>query len=220
MTPDLERAAAEALRVLIDHAVSETPIVPLPLLLSYPNVRVISFTRMADEAGVERHDLVPLFGSNQDAATFHLKSEIEGVEYVVVYNMRLPFEIVWRALARELGHIVLGHDGQTRSLDVRMAEATCFAHHLICPRPVLRLLLDSGLPLTQDVLTDTVGCSSECVAGLQKIPAIRVPAELNTRVRDLFARGMSEYVRFHRAASLPDRSPVLDLGSYMGGYEE
>jgi len=44
----------------------------------------------------------------------------------VVYNQRMPFDIVRKALARELGHIVLGHDG-TRPEEVRNTEAEHFA---------------------------------------------------------------------------------------------
>lgn len=217
--PDLERAAVAALEMLIENRITETPIKPMPFLLSHPGVRVMPFTHMAAEAGVEREDLVPLFGENQDAATFHLAAEIEGVRYVVVYNMRLPFEIIWRAVARELGHIVLGHDGVTRPPEVRRAEAMCFAHHLLCPRPVVRMLQESG-PVTLSMLAHTTGCSEECVDDMRAIPGVRVPAELNRAVRDQFARGIQEYLRFHASAPLPDRSPVLDLGSYMDLYED
>ena len=218
--PDFERAATKAMEILIDNNVTETPVNPLPILLDYPGVRVMPFTRMADEAGVERHDLVPLFGGNQDAATFHLQMDILDVQYVVVYNMRLPFEIIWRGIARELGHIVLGHDGVTRTTDARMAEAMCFAHHLISPRPVLNMLLQSGMPLTMSALAHTTGCSDECVRDLQKIPGVHIPAELNRKVRDQFARGISEYIRFHMSSPMADRSPLIDLGTYMDYYEE
>ena len=217
--PDLERAAVAAMNMLLENGVTETPVKPLPMLLSYPGVRVMPFTHMAAEAGVQREDLVPLFGENQDAASFHLVSEIEGVRYVVVYNMRLPFEIVWRAVARELGHIVLGHDGVTRSPEARRAEAMCFAHHLLAPRPVLKLMLEAG-PLTMNMLAHTTGCSEECVDDMRQIPGVCVPPELNRAVRERFARGIGEYLRFHASAPLPDRSPVLDLGSYMDYYIE
>lgn len=219
-TPDLERAASAALRLLIDNSVTETPVNPLPVLLNLPHVRVIPYTKMADEAGMDRQDLVPIFG-NQDAATFRLNlSGVDDVRYVVVYNMRLPFEIIWRAIARELGHIILGHDGVTRPMSVRMAEASCFAHHLICPRPVIQLLRSSGLPLTMNVLSNVTGCSQECVEDMQNIPGVSVSAELNRAVRDLFAPHIKEYVAFHLSSLKPDRSPLVDFGSYMEGYIE
>ena len=160
-----------------------------------------------------------MFGENQDAATFRLGMDIGDVKYVVVYNMRLPYEIIQRAIARELGHIVLGHDGQTRPTDVRMAEAMCFAHHLISPRPVISMLRQA-FPVTMNVLTDTTGCSDDCVAELRKIPGAHVSKELNREVKNLFERGISEYIRFYQASAKEDRSPIVDFGTYMEGYEE
>ena len=218
--PDFDRAAIAASQMLIDNHITETPVNPLPILLNYPGVRVLPYTKMADEAGIDRNDLVPIFG-NQDAATFLLNMPgLDDVKYVVVYNMRLPFEIIWRAIARELGHIVLEHDGITRPQSVRMAEAVCFSHHLISPRPVLQFLRQSGLPFTLNVLTNTTGCADECVQEMQSIPGAHVPAELNARVRDLFVPHLREYVDFYYASHKHDNSPLLDLGTFMDNYEE
>ena len=143
MQPDFDRAATKAAETLIENQIIGTPIDSLSILMHYPGVRVMSFKSLAEVAGMHRHDLIPLFGENQDAATFNLAEKIEGVNYVVIYNMRLPYEIIWRGIARELGHIVLGHDGITRPAEIRLAEAKCFAHHLISPRPVLNMLRNS-----------------------------------------------------------------------------
>ena len=219
--PDYDTAAIKAMQLLIDNNITETPINPLPILLNYPGVRVVPFTRMADEAGIERKDLIPMFGVNQDAATFHLKMQnMKDVNYVVFYNMRLPYEIIWRGIARELGHIVLKHDGSTRTPEARLAEAMCFAHHLISPRPILYLIQQSGVPLTMSVLAQTTGCSAECVEDMQQIPLTNVPKELNIKVRDLFSAHINEYLRFHAASPLKDKSPVLDFGTFMDGYKE
>ena len=85
MKPDFDRAAAKAMEILIGNMLTETPIDPLAILLKTPGVRVLPFTRMAAEAGLERKDLVQLFGCNQDAATF-LVDSIESVRYVVVHQ--------------------------------------------------------------------------------------------------------------------------------------
>lgn len=219
MLPDYEKAAVKAMELLIANQTTETPIDSLSMLLKYPGVRVISFTRFAQQAGIERHDLVPMFGVNQDAATFNLGMDIEDVKYVVVYNMRLPYEIIQRGIARELGHIILGHDGETRPTNVRMAEALCFAHHLISPRPIINMLRES-IPLTMNVLTDTTGCSDDCVEELRNIPGVRVPKEINREVKNLFSRGIAEYVRFNKASEKPDNSHLIDFGTYMDYYEE
>lgn len=220
MTPDYDRAAVAAMNLLIENNITETPIKPMPILLNYKGVRVMPFTHMADEAGIEREDLIPMFGSNQDAATFHLSMGINDVRYIVVYNMRLPFEIIWRGVARELGHIVLGHDGVTRPQEVRRAEAMCFAHHLISPRPIINIIRQSGIPLTMNVLANTTGCSEECVDDMRMIPGAHVPKELNIKVRKLFKRGINEYLRFHAASPVADKSPIVDFGTYMDDYTE
>ena len=219
MEPDYNKAATKAMEILIANNISETPVDTLSILLKYPGVRVISFKSFAIQAGIQRHDLIPLFGENQDACTFNLDMDIDGVKYVVVYNMQLPYEIIWRGIARELGHIVLGHDGQTRSTEVRMEEALCFAHHLISPRPVLHML-QQEIPLTMNVLTATTGCSDECVDELREIPGAHVPPELNRQVKELFSRGISEYIRFYKASNKTDKSPLIDYGTFMDNYEE
>lgn len=218
--PDLDRAATAAMRLLIENNITETPVNPLPIMLNYPGVRVLPYTKMALDAGMDRKDLVPIFG-NQDAATFRLNMpSLDNVNYVVVYNMRLPFEIIWRAIARELGHIVLDHDGITRPQAVRMAEAVCFAHHLISPRPVLHFLSQSGVPLTMNVLTNTTGCSDECVDEMQTIPGVHVDPAINAQVRDLFAPHLKEFINFHNSSPKQDKSPLLDLGTFMDYYKE
>ena len=219
MIPDFDRAATMAMETLIKNGITETPIDSLSILLKYPGVRVMSFTKFATQAGVDRSDLIPLFGANQDAATFNLDMNIEGVKYVVVYNMRLPYEIIMRGVARELGHIVLGHNGVTRTPEVRKAEAMCFAHHLISPRPVIRMLQDS-IPLTMNVLTATTGCSEECVDEMRDIPGAHVAPEINRQVKELFERGITEYISFYNAAKKEDKSPLIDFGKFMENYEE
>lgn len=219
MKADFDRAAIMAMETLLSNNITETPIDSLSIILKTPGVRVMSFTRFATQAGMDRHDLVPLFGGNQDAATFNLDLDIDGVQYVVVYNMRLPHEIILRGIARELGHIVLGHDGLTRPTPVRYAEAMCFAHHLISPRPILNQLRQE-IPLTMNVLTATTCCSDECVEDLRTIPGVHVPAELNRKVKDLFARGIGEYIRFYKAAKKKDYTPLIDFGTYMDNYIE
>lgn len=218
MKPDYDKAATKAMEILIENRITETPIDTLSILLKYPGVRVMSFTKFATQAGKDREDLVPMFGENQDAATFTLDTPIEDVKYIVVYNMRLPHEIIMRGIARELGHIALGHDGITRPSDIRRAEAMCFAHHLISPRPIIEMLRRS-VPLTMNVLTATTGCSDECVDDLRAIHGAHVPADLNREVKRLFERGINEYIRFYLAAKT-DKSPVIDFGTFMDNYEE
>ena len=220
MTPDYEKAAAAAMNLLIEKQIRKTPIDALDILLHTEGVRVMTFSSMALETGKDREELVPLFGENQDAVTFRIENRIDGVQYVVVYNMFLTVDIVMRGIARELGHIILKHDGVTRETAVRMAEAQCFAHHLLSPRPVISMIREAGLPVTLDVLAETTGCSSDCVEGIRTIPGVHIPADLNRRVKELFRPEIDEYIRFREASGKKDTSPVVDFGQFMDFYEE
>ncbi len=220
MKPNYDMAATEAMKILVDNGITETPISSMPILLNYPKVRVMSFSNMADMTEINRKDLIPMFGFNQDAVTFRLNLTGMDVRYVVIYNMCLPHEEIRRSIARELGHIVLGHDGQTRPTETRMAEALCFAHHLLTPRPIVHMIQQSGIPFTMNVLAHTTGCSADCVEEIQDIPGVHVPAELNSKVKALFAPHIGEYIRFHKSAPKPDTSPLVNFGSYMEFYEE
>lgn len=219
MKPDFDKAATKAMEILVANNVTDTPIASLQILLNYPHVRVMSFASMAYNTEIDRDDLVPQFANNQDATTFKL-SGMDGVDYVVVFNMKLPYEDIRRAIARELGHIVLGHDGQTRPTEVRRAEALCFAHHLLTPRPIIDMIQKSGLPLTVNVLTHTTGCSADCVEEIREMPGTNVSPELNQKVKQLFAPHILEYIRFHQSSPKADHSPVIDFGTYMDGYAE
>ena len=124
-----------------------------------------------------------------------------------------------RALARELGHIVLGHDG-SRPEDVRTEEALVFARHLLCPRPVIHALQESGIKLTVEVLGNVTGCYEKCLAGLRKTPGAHIPAIANRIMRGQFADYIDDFIRFQSIIQDEDESPLADFGTYMDNYEE
>lgn len=216
--PDYNLAAASALRTLIFHKIKTAPIVPLPIIKSTPGVLAMPFADLANNAGMERNRLVPMFGENQDAITFHVGSDI--IRYVVAYNQYLPFDAIRRGLARELGHIVLGHDGRKLPTDVRMEEAMTFARHLLFPRPLIHAVQEAGFPLTIDVVGSLTGCYVRCLEGLQKTPGIHVPPELNRAVKDQFADCIRNFIDFQSVISSGDSSALADFGRFMDGYEE
>lgn len=217
MTPDYERAATMAMKTLIANRITTAPVIPLPIFKRKPGVLVLSFAEMSDMADVDRNSFVARFGANQDAATIHLPDS--PLKYIVAYNQRLPFYMLQRALSRELGHIVLGHDG-TRPDDVRNAEAYCFAHHLLCPRPLIHALHQAGIPVTVEVLGSVTGCYERCLVGIRREPGVHVPPELNRAVRDQFAPWLDNYIAFQRYLSPDDLSTVADFGNYMDNYTE
>ena len=219
MTPDYDRSAIKATETLIKYGVSSAPVDPLPILKRTPGVLVLSFEEMSIMARVGRKDLLDMFGcENQDAVT---TAYINGnsIHYVVTYNRLLSSRIIDRALARELGHIILGHDG-TRPEDVRQEEAKCFAHHLLCPRPLIHAIQESNIRLSVEMLGNITGFYDHCLSCIRNQPTAHVPADLNRQVRENFSQYISNLCEFQRYASLSDSSPLADFGPYMEGYEE
>lgn len=217
--PDYQTSAVKAAELLIQHEICTAPVDPLPILKNWPGVFVVSFAEMSEHLGAKRRDLVSICGNhNQDAVT-SVHMDGDSVRYIVAYNQLLPFHIVKRALARELGHIVLGHDG-SRPEDLRNEEARCFAHHLLCPRALIHSILASNLRLTTELLGNVTGFYDFCLACMRKTPGVSVPAELNRKVRDQFKPYFYNLFDYQRYASLKDGSAVADLGTYMDYYEE
>lgn len=218
-SPDFETAAIRASETLIQYNISSAPVIPVPILKSMPNVLIMSFTEMSYQSGIDREDLISKFGiENQDAATCVQK--INGkLCYVIVYNQRLPFYMIQRGLARELGHIVLGHDG-SRPDAVRYAEAQVFAYHFLCPRPVIRAIQESNVRFSIEVLGSTTGCYEMCLTGMRQTPGVHVPPELNRKVREQFADYLDNFIGFQSLVQARDVSVLADFGTYMDGYEE
>lgn len=218
-TPDIQNAAIKAAETLVKYHITSAPISPLPILKQIPGVLVVSFAEMAERMSTDRSAVISLFGDgNQDAVT-SLKVNNGQIHYVVAYNQRLPFYMLQRALARELGHIVLGHDG-TRPEDVRLAEAVTFARHLLTPRALIRSLLDAGLTVTVEMLGNVTGCYERCLAGMRKTPGTAVPAALNRAVREQFDDYVRNFIECQSVLNGDDESAVADFGTYMDLYEE
>ena len=217
--PDYLNAAIKASETLINFGISSAPVDSLPILKKYPGVFVVSFAEMSEQLSMERQNLVTLCGENNQDAVTSVHFDGDRVRYLVAYNQQLPLFIVNRALARELGHIVLGHDG-TRPEAVRNAEARCFAHHLLCPRPLIHAIQAFNLRLTTELLGNVTGCYDYCLSCIRRTPGVPVPAELNRAVRDQFMPYFKNLFEFQRYASLKDVSALADLGTYMDRYEE
>ena len=219
MMPNLEAAAIKAAETLIEYRISAAPVEPIHILKSTPNVVVTTFAEMALEAGMERNNLLKIFSKeNHDAMTYI--REIRGkLRYFVVFNQRLPMFMIQRGLARELGHVLLGHDG-SRPEDVRMEEANVFAYHLICPRPIIRAVQDSPIRLTTEVLGTMTGCFERCLAGMRKTPGVKVPAKLNRQVKAQFADYLEDFIDFYSILSDSDESADANFGTFMDGYVE
>ena len=219
MTPDYQKAAIKATELLIKHNIGTAPVDPLPLLKKTPNVLVKTYKQISDETNVDRKEILNMLGCNNQDAVTTVYLDNDKRFYLVAYNMMLPSISVNRALARELGHIVLGHDG-TRPEEVREEEAKCFAHHLLCPRALIHSIMATGIRMTVEMLGSVTGFYDLCLSCIRKQPAVKVPAELNRKVRDQFMPYVINLFEYYRCASLKDGSALADLGAYMEGYEE
>ena len=219
MSPDYQLAATKAAETIITFGISSAPVSPLPILKRLPGVLVVSFQKMSDDVDRDRQCVIDMFGSsNQDAFT-SVNVKDGKPYYLVTYNQQLSLVYVQRALARELGHIVLGHDG-TRPESVRNEEAKAFANHLLVPRALIHMIQASGLRLTEEVLGGLTGCYHHCLSCMRKIPPVAVAPELNRLVRDQFMPYFRNFFEFQRYAEHKDGSALADLGTYMEGYEE
>ena len=219
MKPDLETAAIRAYETLIRNNVSYAPISPLPILKRMKGVLVVSFAEMADRIGIGRHCVLDnLTEENHDA--FTAVDVHNGTNhYIIAYNQRLPTYVTDRALARELGHIVLGHNG-TRPEETRNEEALVFARHLLCPRPLIRLIQDAGITITTELLGNVTGCYERCQGCIRQTPGAKVPPELNRLVRQQFEEYVNELRGFQSFLSKDDHTGPVDFGTYFDFYEE
>lgn len=121
MEPDYQRAAQKAKELRAAGADC-----PLQILKSLQHVSAVSFAHASARYGIDREVLMSMFDSgNQDAITMFRSGS-----YLVIYNQKLPCETIRHAVARELGHIVMNHDG-SRPEEVRMAEANYFAKEFL-----------------------------------------------------------------------------------------
>ena len=217
MNPDFDRAATLAAETLIKNNICSSPVSPLPILKRMKGVIVVSFAEISDSIDMDRSELITMFNVNQDAVT-SVHVDDGKLRYVVAYNQRLPFYMLQRGLSRELGHIVLGHDG-SRPAHVRYAEAVCFAYHLLCPRALIHAMQEAGAKMTIETLGNLTGCYERCLSGMRKTPATHVPAELNRKIREQFSEYIDNFLDYHAVIAKDDDSVLADFGTYMDGYE-
>lgn len=220
MTPDFEKAAIKATETLIKFGVSTAPVEPMPIFKRIPGVLVLSFSEISNMVDIDRKRIKKLFGlENQDAVT-SIKVDDGKLQYLVAYNQLLPFAMIQRSLARELGHIILEHDGSLPE-DVRVMEAKAFSKHLLCPRALIHAIEESGTKLTVEALGCITGCYGRCQEFIREhLPETHVPAELNRQVKAQFADYIQNFVDYQSILVKKDKSPLADLGAYMEGYEE
>lgn len=219
MTPDYEKAAIKATETLIKYGVDTAPVFPIQILKRIPGVLVLSFSEISNRIDIERKKLVTLFGlENQDAVT-SIQIDEGGLKYIVAYNQLLPFNMLQRSLARELGHIILEHD-DSMDEDTRVMEAKAFSKHLLCPRALIHAIQESGAQLTVEAVGCITGCYGRCQSLIRRLPGVHVPAELNRKVREQFSEYIENFISYQSILVKRDASPLADFGEYMLNYVE
>lgn len=219
MRPNYEKAAITAAEALIRYGITTAPVIPLPIFKRTPGVLVLSFAEMSDQMGIARENLVTMCGTeNQDAVT-SVVTDNGQLRYVVAYNQRLPFYMLQRSLARELGHILLRHDGSLPE-DIRFAEAQCFAAHFLCPRALIHAIQETGTRLTVEAVGSVTGCYERCMKVIRNLPGVQVPAELNRKVREQFTDYIKNFTDYQTILVKQDDSALADFGTFMDGYME
>ena len=220
-TPDYQKAATCALETLVRFGVDSAPINPIPMILAMPDaVTLVTYSQLSDDIGINRNDLIRKATFAPDA--FSSASVIDGKRhYIIAYNKKLGENnhSLHCALARELGHVVLGHDGSL-PYDVRMEEVRCFHHHLLAPRPLIHMIQTSGIRLTTATLNFMTGCNDQCLASMRTVPAVETPDDLNRAVRDQFKEYFFNHFEVQRVRTENDGTTLADFGTYMEGYEE
>ena len=216
MIPDFSKAATKAAECLIKHCIRVSPVSPLRILEQLENVIVISFADLSDLHGVSTNDIIPLFGKNRDAVS-SIHTEQGRQIYVVAYNSLLPFAMVQRGLARELGHILLQHE---ESSPENSAEAACFVHHLLCPRPLIHAIQATGIRVTVDLIANLTGTFDQDLIAMRRLPEAIVPAGTNRFLRGQFMPFIINFFEFYQTVMPNDGSAIADFGSYMDGYIE
>ena len=116
MNPNYDAAVAKASETFSRFGTAD----PVQILRRLSNVKLISFD--AADMPID-HDAFSCVQENK---------------YIVIYNSGLSPVRLRSALARELGHVILQHDG-TGPEDIWMEEATCFAYHFLCPPPAVNI---------------------------------------------------------------------------------
>ena len=216
MNPDYEKAAVKAAETLIKYNVCSAPVSPLPILEKMENVIVVSFADVCSCSGISQCDFLPLFGKGRDAVT-SIHRENGKTWYVVAYNSLLPFNMIQRALAREMGHIVLRHEGSSKE---NAQEAICFSQHLLCPRPLIHAIQATGFRITMDMLANLTGIFDQCLVCMRHTPGVSVPAGMNRFIRSQFMPFVQNFFEFYITVHPDDGSAVADFGSFMENYEE
>lgn len=219
--PDFNKAAAQAVRVLLKYDVCRVPVYPHQIIQKCDNTALINFSQFANQLHEDRAVIIDHLKSGNDVATTIVKEQANGEPfYICVYNREKEFCQIRFALSIELGHRALGHLG-FREDSVRHDEAWCFARHLLYPRAFIRLCQEHNMPLTEENLVSIDGWRGRYIRELVNAHPAYVPAELNKQLKERMRPYVNELFENGLVNMTANESDnLLDLSTYMEGYED
>ena len=136
MTPNYNTAKAKAIETILKYNLDPAKADPLQVLSQLPNVLLMPFD--TDFVYIDP-SFENTFTTEQDSLTMVNKNG-DNLQYIVIYNKALPPYRLRLALAQELGHVILNHDGKT-SEEIWSEESLAFALHFMFP---VKLLTQTG----------------------------------------------------------------------------
>lgn len=221
MEANFENAATQATKILLKYGIARTPVYPQQIIQASSIATMISFADLAMFADVERSSILSAMHEENDLAMTFVYLKPDGKpHYLFAFNRKRPIGEVRFALAVELGHIYLGHTG-FRDDKTRFDESRCFAHHLIFPRALIRLLQERDFVFTRRSFSRIFGECTNFIDELFESKPVNIPAELNRAIKEQF----TPYVDALEDAGIlylpaDPSETLLDLSYYMDGYEE
>lgn len=194
------------------------PVKPEELISSYPGTVLLPYADIAKIIGVSREEVINLIDPARDANSIVINLSDGRHFRIIGYNAKKAFNTIRCPLARELGHIVFDHVGVKDPM-ARHSEAVAFAQHLLFPRALIAILRRRGIPITDKFLSDITGACLRCVRLLETAQPCHVDGHLNRQMRDRMLAYLDSLYDAERIPARPEGN-LLDLSSYMEGYEE
>lgn len=211
---DYLKAATKASEILIRHNVRKSPVLPLPILKQMDNVQIVTFGELHDVSSV---DVRKICGGKFRDACLMILSENGKKKYMIAYNDLLPDLVLQKALAVELGHVVLSHTERSAENE---DEANFFALHLLCPRPLVHLMQAISMRITEDLLANLTGILQQTLIAMRRAPGVAVSAHTNRFIGNQFLPFLLNYFEYYRDVKPPDGSALVDFGTFMDNYTE
>ena len=137
MNPDYKTATAKAAEALTRYCIDRDRPDPLSVLRQLSNVLLMPFR----QSFLYIDSTYQYTFSIGDRESMTLVNNVGGnLQYIVIYDENTDPVKLQLDLAKELGHVILQHDGSSPE-NVWLEEATCFAYHFISPAPSINAVV-------------------------------------------------------------------------------